>query len=112
MAGIFMSALLSRHSIAYIARQRATIALHRLSIYRMAQNGDHGIFILRNSTDTVVATSAPLNRMSGKSMLKNKSSQIARIRMSSSVGYLRNERIIAHVIVECVSNMKGRRESS
>ena len=45
-------------------------------------------------------------------LLKSRCNQIARISLSSSVGYLRNERIIAHVIVERVSNMKGRRESS
>ena len=48
----------------------------------------------------------PLNRIQGKSMLKNKSPQIARECMSSYIGYLRDERIIAHVIVERVSNMK------
>ena len=53
-----------------------------------------------------------LNRIQGKSMLKNKSSQIARDYMSSYVGYIRDERIIAHVIVERVSGLKGRRESS
>ena len=41
-----------------------------------------------------------VNRMSGKSMLKNKSPQIARMSMSSYVGYLRDERIISSVIVE------------
>ena len=41
-----------------------------------------------------------VNRMSGKSMLKNKSPQIARMSMSSYVGYLRDERIIANEILE------------
>jgi len=45
-------------------------------------------------------------------MLKNKSPQIARECIGSYVGYIRDERIIAHVIVKRVSNMKGRRESS
>ena len=53
-----------------------------------------------------------VNRIVGKSMLKNKSPQIARECMSSYVGYLHNERIIAYVVVERVSNMKGRREIS
>ena len=46
------------------------------------------------------------NQCQGKSMLKNKSPQIARDYMSSYVGYIRDERTIAHVIVERVSNMK------
>ena len=41
-----------------------------------------------------------LNRIQGKSMLENKSSQIVRDYMISYVGFLRDERIIAHVIVE------------
>ena len=47
-----------------------------------------------------------LNRIDVKSMLKNKSPQITRGSVSSYVGYLRDERIIAHVIVERVPNMK------
>jgi len=54
--------------------------------------------------------SVHLNRISGKSMLKNKSSQIARMSMSSYVGYLHDERIIAHVIVERISNMKYKQQ--
>ena len=46
------------------------------------------------------------NRIVGKSMLKNKSPQIAREYMSSYVEYLCNERIISYVIVECDSNEK------
>ena len=49
-----------------------------------------------------------INRIQGKSNLKNKSPQIARECMSSYVGYLRDERIIAHVIVERDSNMKSK----
>ena len=41
-----------------------------------------------------------VNRMQGKSMLENKSRQIAREIMGSYVGYIRDERIIAHVIVD------------
>jgi len=41
-------------------------------------------------------------------MLTNKSPQIARECMSSYVGYLRKQRITAHVIVEHVSNMKSK----
>jgi len=52
-----------------------------------------------------------VNRIQGKSMIENKSTQIARDYMSSYIGYLHDERIIDHVIVERVSNMKGRRES-
>jgi len=44
-------------------------------------------------------------------MLENKSSQIARDYMGSYAGYLRDELIIAHVIVEHVSSLKSRRES-
>ena len=50
--------------------------------------------------------STSVNRIQGKSMLKNKSPQIARDYMSSYVGYLRDKRTIAHAIVERVSNMK------
>jgi len=48
------------------------------------------------------------NMIVGKSMLKNKRPQIARECMSSYVGYLRKQRITAHVIVEHVSNMKSK----
>ena len=41
-------------------------------------------------------------------MSKNKSPQIARECTRSYVGYLRDKRIIPHVIVERVSNMKSK----
>ena len=41
-----------------------------------------------------------INRILGKSMLKIRCTQIARMSMISYVGYLRNERAIAHNIVE------------
>ena len=48
------------------------------------------------------------NRISGKSMLKNKSPRIARMSMGSYIGHLRDERIIAHVIVDRVSSLKSK----
>ena len=51
-----------------------------------------------------------LNRIQGKSMLKNKSPQIARDYMSSYIGYLRYEHIIAHVLVERVSSLKNKQQ--
>ena len=53
---------------------------------------------------------ARLNRIQGKSMLKNKSPQIAREYMSSYIGYIHDERIVAHVIVERVSNLKSKQQ--
>ena len=52
-----------------------------------------------------------VNRILGKSMLKNKSTQTARMIMSSYIGYLRNERIIPYDIVECDSNQNHAGES-
>jgi len=46
----------------------------------------------------------PLSRILGKTVLENKSPQIARECMSSYVGYLHDERIISYVIVERISN--------
>ena len=51
-----------------------------------------------------------INRIQGKSMLENKSSQIARDYMSSYVGYLCDERTIAHVIVERISSLKSKQQ--
>ena len=49
-----------------------------------------------------------VNRIQGKSMLKNKSPQIAIYYMSSYVGYLHDGRITAQVIVERISSLKSK----
>jgi len=58
--------------------------------------------------DTAIVGSANVNMIQGKSMLKNKSPQIARDYMCSYLGYLHDERKIAHVIVERVSSLKSK----
>ena len=56
--------------------------------------------------------STELYRIQGKSMFKNKSPQIVRDYMSSYAGYICDERIIAHEIVERDSfqNHAGRKQ--
>ena len=49
-----------------------------------------------------------INRIVGKSMLKNKSPQIGRECISSYVGYILDKHIIAYVVVEHDSNMKSK----
>ena len=52
-----------------------------------------------------------INRILGESMLKIRCTRIARMSMISYVGYLRNEHIIAHDIVERDSNENHAGES-